>query len=178
MRVKTHAFQLLNSDRRIYMLHPVYSKVLLEATSSAGHIVKFKGDYFLCDLWLFSNVLTTDLRTLSFSASFSPQPRCWSVDATLPTSCWWVLGRREPTAQFSSASGSWSRMSLKAKCSPSEREKVLRPPRTSRRPSTGCASVICKKRAVKPSLPLLRKTKVCTLIMARQSWLSGFVCKS
>lgn len=32
----------LTSDRRIYMLHPVYSKVLLEATSSAGHIVKFK----------------------------------------------------------------------------------------------------------------------------------------
>lgn len=50
------------------MLHPVYSKVLLEATSSAGHIVKFKGDYFLCDLSLFSNIVKIDRCTLWFFA--------------------------------------------------------------------------------------------------------------
>lgn len=64
------------------MLHPVYSKVLLEATSSAGHIVKFKGDYFLCDLWIFSNIVTIDRRTLSFfclhlsHAAGARPPRC------------------------------------------------------------------------------------------------------
>lgn len=86
----------------------------------------------------------------------SPQPRCWSVDATLPTSCWWVLGRREPTALFCSASGSWSRMSLKVTCSVSERAEVRRPARTLKRPSTVCASVICKKscEAEKPKCAL------------------------
>lgn len=101
----------------------------------------------------------------------SPQPHCWSVDATPPTSCWWVLGRREPTALFSSASGSWSRTCLKVMCSVLDRVEVLRPMRTLKRPLTVCASAICKKVkkkkkkcegvfSMKSSLPQLKNQSV------------------
>lgn len=34
------------SERRSYMLHPLYSKVLLESTNYLDHIVTFKGELF------------------------------------------------------------------------------------------------------------------------------------
>lgn len=43
------SFQVpLAGDRRSYMLHPLYSKVLLESTSSQDHIVTFKGALTNC----------------------------------------------------------------------------------------------------------------------------------
>lgn len=92
-------FQLLTSDRRIYMLHPVYSKVLLEATSSAEHIVKFKGDYFI--IWTFGfsptfSQLTLLHRFLFFffifnlsHAARARTPRCLHpADGSRGGGCW------------------------------------------------------------------------------------------
>nr|XP_046233111.1 protein FAM234A [Scatophagus argus]XP_046233112.1 protein FAM234A [Scatophagus argus]XP_046233113.1 protein FAM234A [Scatophagus argus] len=42
MPSETNSSVPLISDRRSYMLHPLYSKVLLESTSSVDHIVTFK----------------------------------------------------------------------------------------------------------------------------------------
>ncbi|XP_044035611.1 protein FAM234A isoform X1 [Siniperca chuatsi] len=42
MPSETNSSESLTSDRRSYMLHPLYSRVLLESTSSMEHIITFK----------------------------------------------------------------------------------------------------------------------------------------
>lgn len=39
--------QLIPTDRRSYMLHPLYPKVLLQFTNALDHIIAFKGDVYL-----------------------------------------------------------------------------------------------------------------------------------
>lgn len=163
------------------MLLPLYSKVLLESTSSTDHIITFKGAFSSYDhnhMWL------NDGRCPLFVWLYlcvHLQPRCWRVDAMLLTSHWQALRQQELKAPWSSASGSWSRTSPPATYSVSAPAEVQRLTMTSKRPSAVSALVIgertnCYMHTTSPcpvggtTLKTLnsKKTKVCTLAMTFQ----------